>query len=62
MGLPVDQRRIAPHMPSGGAFVLDDFDDYGGCRRAATAFLGQTADVERESVANSAVIVRRYGI
>lgn len=50
--------RIAPHMPKGGVFVLDDFNDYGGCRRAATEFLGQETDFELESVANSAVIVR----
>ncbi|MGE5148392.1 MAG: TylF/MycF/NovP-related O-methyltransferase [Candidatus Eiseniibacteriota bacterium] len=51
--------RIAPHMPRGGVFVLDDFNDYGGCRRAATEFLGRAPDFALESVANSAVIARR---
>jgi asparagine synthase (glutamine-hydrolysing) len=51
--------RIALHMPAGGVFVLDDFNDYGGCRRAATEFLGRRPEFALESVANSAVIVRR---
>lgn len=40
---PVDLclRRIAPHLSRGGAMVLDDYDDYGGCRDAADAFLAE---------------------
>jgi asparagine synthase (glutamine-hydrolysing) len=40
---PVDLclRRIAPHLSQGGVMVLDDYDDYGGCRDAADAFLAE---------------------
>jgi asparagine synthase (glutamine-hydrolysing) len=51
--------RIAPHMPRGGVLVLDDYNDYGGCRRAATEFLARSDDFALESTAGSAVIVRR---
>jgi asparagine synthase (glutamine-hydrolysing) len=51
--------RVAPHMPKGAVFVLDDYNDYGGCRRAATEFLARSPDFTLESAASSAVIVRR---
>jgi O-methyltransferase len=51
--------RIAPHMPQGGIVVLDDYNDYGGCRRAVGEFLARTPDFVLESAANSAVLVRR---
>jgi O-methyltransferase len=34
-------RRIAPHLSRGGFIVLDDYDDYGGCRDATDAFLAE---------------------
>jgi hypothetical protein len=46
-------------MPKGAVFVLDDYNDYGGCRRAATEFLARSPDFTLESAASSAVIVRR---
>jgi asparagine synthase (glutamine-hydrolysing) len=51
--------RLAPHVPPGGALVLDDYNDYGGCRRAVGEFLAQTPHFALESAANSAVVVRR---
>jgi asparagine synthase (glutamine-hydrolysing) len=51
--------RLAPHMPPGAVFVLDDYNDYGGCRRAAAEFLARAADFALESTAGSAVVVRR---
>ena len=51
--------RLAPHMPKGGVFVLDDFNDYGGCRRAATEFLDREPEFTLENAATNAVIVRR---
>ena len=33
-------RRIAPHLSPGGFMVLDDYEDYGGCRTAVDEFLG----------------------
>jgi asparagine synthase (glutamine-hydrolysing) len=50
--------RIAPHMPKGGVFVLDDYNDYGGCRRAASEFLARSDDFALVSTAGSAVIVK----
>jgi O-methyltransferase len=33
--------RIAPHLSPGGFILLDDYDDYGGCRDATDAFLAR---------------------
>ena len=33
--------RIAPQLTPGGFIVLDDYDDYGGCRDATDAFLAE---------------------
>jgi O-methyltransferase len=51
--------RLAPHMSTGGVFVLDDYNDYGGCRRAATEFLAREPEFALGSAATNAVIVRR---
>ena len=51
--------RLAPHLPKGGAMVLDDYNDYGGCRRAVGAILARAPEFDLESAANSAVVVRR---
>jgi O-methyltransferase len=42
---PVDTclRRIAPHLQPGGFIVLDDYNDYGGCRAAADAYVEESA-------------------
>lgn len=41
---PVDTclRRIAPHLQPGGFIVLDDYNDYGGCRAAADAYVAES--------------------
>jgi asparagine synthase (glutamine-hydrolysing) len=36
--------RIAPHLSIGGYIVLDDYFDYGGCRRAVDEFLALRND------------------
>ncbi|HWI72543.1 MAG TPA: TylF/MycF/NovP-related O-methyltransferase [Baekduia sp.] len=42
---PVDTclRRIAPHLEPGGFIVLDDYNDYGGCRAAADAYVEESS-------------------
>jgi O-methyltransferase len=41
---PVDTclRRIGPHLQTGGFVVLDDYDDYGGAREAADAYVADS--------------------
>jgi asparagine synthase (glutamine-hydrolysing) len=36
--------RVWPHLVVGGRIVLDDYNDWGGCRIAADAFLGEHPD------------------
>lgn len=36
-------QRIYPRLSVGGSIVVDDYHDWGGCRRAVDAFLGQVA-------------------
>lgn len=38
--------------------VLDDYDDYGGCRTATDAFLATHEDMELRSSVGSAVLYR----
>jgi predicted O-methyltransferase YrrM len=38
--------RLWPAMSPGGVVILDDFDDWTGCRTAVEEFLGATRDVE----------------
>lgn len=33
--------RIHPHLVIGGSIILDDYDDWGGCRKAVDTFLNQ---------------------
>lgn len=47
--------RLSP----GGAIILDDYHDYGGCRSATEAFLEHHSDVELRSTSGNAVLVRR---
>jgi hypothetical protein len=36
-------------MSPGGVIVIDDYDDWSGCRRAVADFLSVTTDVHTES-------------
>ncbi len=38
--------RVGPHVSPGGYVVLDDYFDYGGCRRAADEFLAADGSFE----------------
>ncbi|HEX7007886.1 MAG TPA: hypothetical protein VF274_12145 [Alphaproteobacteria bacterium] len=51
--------RIRRRVPPGGAIILDDYNDYGGCRRAVGKFLARPPQFSPESAATSAVVVRR---
>ena len=42
-------QRIWPRMSPGGVVVIDDYDDWSGCRRAVADFLSVTTDVHTES-------------
>ena len=41
-------RRIWPALIPGGVIVIDDYDDWSGCRRAVDDFLGATTNVRTE--------------
>jgi asparagine synthase (glutamine-hydrolysing) len=58
---PVDLclRRIAPHLSPGGAMVLDDYDDYGGCRAAADGFLAEHDEFALMRLGSNVAVVRR---
>ncbi len=48
---------VAEHVQPGGALVLDDYHDYGGCRTAADEFLAAHSHFEKVDGAN--LILRR---
>lgn len=50
---------IHPHLSPGGIIVLDDYNDYGGCRRATDEFLARHADMELRSASSNAILHRR---
>jgi O-methyltransferase len=50
--------RIYRHLAVGGYLILDDYNDYRGCRKAADEFLSITSDLELLSSAPNAVIRR----
>lgn len=45
----------------GGYFVIDDYNDYGGCHRAVDEFLAQHDDVRIISFSSNLVLQRRPG-
>lgn len=49
---------IHERLSPGGFIVLDDYNDYGGCRRATDAFVAATPDVRLQSTRGSAVLRR----
>jgi O-methyltransferase len=50
---------IYRHLSPGGAIILDDYNDYGGCRLATLEFLAQHDDIEVRSASSNAVLYRR---
>jgi len=58
---PVDTclRRIGPHLSPGGRIVLDDYFDYGGCRKAADSYVAEhPGELAFEPLAETMAIVR----
>jgi len=53
--------RIYRHLATGGCVILDDYNDYRGCRKAADEFLANKPDLEMTSSAPNAVIRRMHG-
>ena len=51
--------RIHERLSPGGLIVLDDYNDYGGCREATDAFLARHDDMELRSARAGAVLYRR---
>lgn len=51
-------RAIAPRLSPGACVMLDDYNDYGGCRRAVDAFLAERDDLRFLCRAPSAVLER----
>jgi asparagine synthase (glutamine-hydrolysing) len=51
---------VADRMSNGGVIILDDYNDYGGCRTAADEFLSERSDFALERGEN--VILRRHGL
>jgi len=52
-------RRLAPHLSHGGFIVLDDYDDYGGCRDATDAFLAEHRGFALARLGSSVAVVHR---
>lgn len=50
--------RTYARLARGGIVVLDDYNDYGGCRAATQAFLGRRRDMRLLDASHSAVLVR----
>ncbi|HYQ15452.1 MAG TPA: TylF/MycF/NovP-related O-methyltransferase, partial [Polyangiaceae bacterium] len=49
---------IAPHLALGGILLIDDYNDYGGCRTAVDEFMAAHPDFELISGPN--VILRKF--
>ena len=52
-------QRIAPRVSPGGFLVIDDYNDYGGCRTATDAFLAENTDFTVIAKDLNAVLRRR---
>jgi O-methyltransferase len=50
--------RTADVLPSGGFLILDDYNDYGGCRKAVDEFLAADARFELMRTSPHAVLRR----
>jgi asparagine synthase (glutamine-hydrolysing) len=51
-------RAVGPRVPPGGSVVLDDYGDYGGCRRAVTEYLAETPGFTLVATTPTAVLRR----
>lgn len=49
---------VAPHVSPGGMIILDDYNDYDGCRKATDAFLTENQNYALEQTRAHAVLVR----
>lgn len=58
---PVDTclRRLAPVLSRGGYMVLDDYEDYGGCRKAVDGFLADHPQFELKTFESNAAVTYR---
>ena len=52
-------QRIVPRLSPGAHLILDDYNDYGGCRRATDEFLEDAPDLQIVSRAPNFVLRRR---
>ena len=53
-------RRIVPRLVAGGSVIIDDYHDWGGCRKATDEFLGGCREhVTVHDAAGSLKITRR---
>lgn len=50
--------RTYPRLSRGGIVILDDYNDYGGCRKATAAFLERHKDMRLVETTHNAVLVR----
>ena len=50
--------RLHPLLSAGGYFVLDDYNDYGGCKRAADEFLARHPELETVAAEPNLVLRR----
>jgi hypothetical protein len=51
--------RIVPHLAVGGALILDDYFDWGGCRKAVDEYLAETSvPVSREERYGNLILTR----
>lgn len=50
--------RTYPHLAHGGIVILDDYNDYGGCRKATAVFLDRHPDMRLLDVTHSAILTR----
>lgn len=55
-------QRIFPWLVPGGSIILDDYHDWGGCRKAVDQFLAEMGNqVTREDAAGSLTLTRKPG-
>ena len=58
MGLCLE--RLYPVWSNGGYWVIDDYNDYGGCRQVVEKFLARHEDVIRISAESNLVLQRAH--
>ncbi len=50
--------RVYAHLAPGGIVVLDDYNDYGGCRKAVADFLARRGDIHLADPSHNAILRR----